>query len=117
VKGLQEFKRFDSQAQAKRNVVRAIENVAQRLGNTPSVCRKCYIHPAVMDSYLDGSMLATARQKAADEINHSLRRLQAEEAAVLALLEQRLARDADQKDLSKALAASLAARRPSKRKR
>jgi len=104
---LQEFERFDSQAQAKKNVVRAIENVARRLGNTPSVCRKCYIHPAVIESYLEGSMLATARQKAADEITHSLRRLQPEEAAVLALLEERLAHEANKKDLGKALVASL----------
>jgi DNA topoisomerase-1 len=107
---LQEFERFDSQAQAKKNLVRAIENVAQRLGNTPTVCRKCYIHPAVIDSYLDGTMLATARQKAAAEIKRSLRSLQPEEAAVLALLENRLANEADQKNLGKLLAASLKGR-------
>jgi DNA topoisomerase-1 len=47
---------FGSEAQAKRNVVQAIESVAKRLGNTKAVCRKCYIHPAVLDAYLDGSM-------------------------------------------------------------
>jgi DNA topoisomerase-1 len=51
---LQEFEKFDSEAQAKKNIVRAIESVAQKLGNTPSVCRKCYVHPAVLDAYLDG---------------------------------------------------------------
>src|SRR6202012_588486 len=51
---LREFESFDSQTQAKKNVVRAIESVAERLGNTPTVCRKCYVHPAVLDSYLDG---------------------------------------------------------------
>ena len=49
---LQEFEAFDSQTQAKKNIVRAIESVAERLGNTPSVCRKCYVHPMVLDSYL-----------------------------------------------------------------
>jgi len=44
---LQEFERFDSQTQAKRNVVAAIESVAKKLGNTKAVCRKCYIHPTV----------------------------------------------------------------------
>src|SRR5205807_2614074 len=47
---LQEFQAFDSQAQAKRNLVAAIERVAKRLGNTTAVCRKCYIHPAVIES-------------------------------------------------------------------
>src|SRR4051812_42366512 len=54
---LRELKKFDTQAEAKKNIVRAIENVAERLGNTPSVCRKCYIHPAVVNSYLEGTML------------------------------------------------------------
>ncbi len=61
---LQEFEAFDSQAQAKRNVVRAIESVARRLGNTPSVCRKCYVHPGVLDAYLEGSMLELAARVA-----------------------------------------------------
>src|SRR5207302_2304826 len=46
---LREFERFDSQAQAKRNLVSAIDSVARRLGNSRSVCRRCYIHPAVVD--------------------------------------------------------------------
>ena len=54
---LRDFERFDSDAQAKRNIVQAVEAVAKRLGNTKAVCRKCYIHPAVFDVYLDGSML------------------------------------------------------------
>ena len=44
---LQEFEKFDTKARAKRNIVRAIERVATTLGNTPSVCRKCYIHPRI----------------------------------------------------------------------
>ena len=57
---LQEFEAFDSQAQARKNIVRAIESVARRLGNTPSVCRKCYIHPGILDAYLDGTTLELA---------------------------------------------------------
>jgi DNA topoisomerase I len=45
---------FKSQAQAKRNVVTAVEAVARLLGNTAAVCRKCYIHPAVLEGYLAG---------------------------------------------------------------
>jgi DNA topoisomerase-1 len=47
---------FNSERQAKRNVVAAVEAVAKRLGNTKAVCRKCYIHPAVIESYSDGSL-------------------------------------------------------------
>ncbi len=93
---LQEFEAFDSETQAKQNVVSAIERVAQRLGNTPSVCRKCYVHPAVLDAYLDGTMLAILKQRAEQEIADSLDGLKPEEAAVLALLQQRLAREVAQ---------------------
>jgi DNA topoisomerase-1 len=49
---LQEIGPFTSKTQAKRDIVRAIELVAQRLGNTKAVCRKCYVHPALLDAYL-----------------------------------------------------------------
>ena len=45
-----------SQAQAKRNVNQAIDTVAERLGNTRAICRKCYVHPAVIDAYLEGRL-------------------------------------------------------------
>lgn len=44
----------ESATAAKRNVVAAIKNVAQRLGNRPAACRKYYVHPAVLDSYTQG---------------------------------------------------------------
>jgi DNA topoisomerase-1 len=90
---LQEFEAFDSQAQAKKNVVRAIESVAERLGNTPTVCRKCYVHPAILDAYQDGSMIEALRQRADQEMEKSLGHLKPEEAAVMALLQNRLARE------------------------
>lgn len=89
---LQEYERFDSEAQAKKNVVRAIETVAERLGNTPSICRKCYVHPAVIESYMDGTMLHALRERARDEMSNALQALSPEEAAVLALLQERLSR-------------------------
>jgi DNA topoisomerase-1 len=46
---LEEFEAFDSEVQAKQNILRAIEKVAATLGNTPAVCRKCYVHPAVLE--------------------------------------------------------------------
>ena len=108
---LREFEKFDTKTEAKKNVLRAIESVAERLGNTPSVCRKCYIHPAILNSYLDGSMLRTARQRAEREIAHGLGKLRPEEAAVLALLQQRTALEANGGLLRKQLADSLKTQR------
>ena len=87
---LREFEKFDTKAQAKKNVVAAIEAVAKRLGNTPTVCKKCYIHPHVLDSYLDGTLIDTLKRRAEKVMSGSLRGLPAEEAAVLGLLQQRL---------------------------
>lgn len=87
---LQEFEKFDSEAQAKKNIVRAIESVAEKLGNTPSICRKCYVHPAVLDAYLDGAVLQALRERTEEELVEELHALEPEEAAVLALLEERL---------------------------
>jgi DNA topoisomerase-1 len=91
---LQEFRAFDSQAQARRNVVAAVEAVAKRLGNTPSVCRKCYVHPAVVGAYLDGTLLEGLRRRVEKELR-GLHDLSPEEAAVLAFLQERLKRDAE----------------------
>src|SRR5262249_29848689 len=90
---LQEFEDFDTQAAAKRNITRAIERVAERLGNTKAVCRKCYIHPAVIDAYMDRSLIAALKERTETELRESLPRLPAEEAAVLALLQQRMERE------------------------
>jgi len=87
---LSEFEKVDSDVQARKNIVRAIESVAERLGNTPSICRKCYVHPAVIDAYLDGTIVAALRERARDELAHGLHALSPEEAAVVALLQQRL---------------------------
>ena len=97
---LQEFEAVDSDAQAKKNVVRAIESVAEKLGNTPSVCRKCYVHPAVLDAYLDGTMLEGLRARAEESLVQDLHDLQPEEAAVLAMLERRLAQETADNDLA-----------------
>jgi DNA topoisomerase I len=74
-----------------RGVTRAIAEVAKRLGNTPAVCRKCYVHPDVVASYLDGT-LADALKRRVDghPTGRRLHGLRPEEAAVLALLQRRL---------------------------
>ena len=90
---LNEVKSFDSAAQAKRNLRAAIENVAARLGNTPTICRKCYVHPEVLTSYLDGNLVLEIKSVVESELREDLDRLKPEEAAVLAMLRGRLARD------------------------
>jgi DNA topoisomerase I len=83
-----------TKAEIKRNVVRAVERVASRLGNTVAVCRKCYVHPVVFDAYLDGTLADTLQQRLEDEARAGEDHLQREEIAVLALLHQRLDREA-----------------------
>ena len=85
---LRDAKSFESETEAKRNVVAAIDKVARRLGNTRAVCRRSYVHPAVIDSYLDKSL---------DTALNGAGRLPADgspvpsiEAAVLSLLRGRL---------------------------
>ena len=87
---LREFEAFSSTAQAKRNIVAAVVQVAMRLGNTKAVCRKCYIHPAIFDAYLDGSMLKTVAQRAKRAARAQA--LSEGEMAVLSLLQRRLGR-------------------------
>jgi DNA topoisomerase-1 len=76
---------FASQAQAKMNVRRAIEAVAAKLGNTPTICRKCYVHPAIVSCYMEGILPSV---RAGDGTRG--RGLPREEAAVLRFLKGRL---------------------------
>jgi DNA topoisomerase-1 len=89
---LQELTAIDDEAGRKKAVVRAIEQVAQQLGNTPTVCRACYVHPEVIDRYLDGTMVE-ALQRRARGVGRGSHALKAGEAAVLGLLQARLARE------------------------
>ena len=86
---LREFESFESQTQAKKNVVEAVKSVAERLGNTPSVCRKCYVHPAVIDSYMGGEMLKTFEKQVKKALPKSAHALREEELDLLHLLERR----------------------------
>jgi DNA topoisomerase I len=85
--------RFESEAAAKRNVARAIEQVAAQLGNTVAVCRKSYIHPQIVACYLDKSLGKLLKSRRARTLCRVLPGLSSEEAAVLALLEQRPGRE------------------------
>ena len=90
---LAEYEVFDSDARAKKNVRAAIEGVASRLGNTPTICRQCYIHPEVVHSYLQGELMLEVKEKVEDELRENIARLKPEEAAVLTRLEGRRSRD------------------------
>ena len=89
---LQEYTEIDDEAGRNTAVVRAIEEVAERLGNTPTVCRACYVHPEVIERYLDGTMIE-ALDRRARGVGRGSHALKAEEAAVLGLLQARLARE------------------------
>jgi DNA topoisomerase I len=91
---LKEFESFDSAAQAKRNLRAAIEKVSARLGNTPTICRKCYVHPGVLNSYMDGNLVLELKSKAESELRSVMESFKPEEAAVLAL-RSCLAKEAD----------------------
>ena len=88
---LAEFERCDNQAAAKKNVRAAIERVSARLGNTPAVCRKCYVHPEVLDSYLADELVLGIQEEVSQELHDPDTALHPEEARVLAFLQKRLA--------------------------
>ena len=101
---LLKFEPFTTATQAKKNVVQAITAVAAQLGNTPSVCRKCYVHPAVLEAYLSGHMTPEAKEQV-EEIKKEIKdvekeidkkiagheaALRHEEQALVSLLSQKL---------------------------
>jgi DNA topoisomerase I len=90
---LREFETFDTKARAKKNVTKAIETVAARLGNTPSICRSCYVHPEVLNCYLEGGLIEEIEKRVEAELSHELAGLEPEEAAVLAFLQRRLGQE------------------------
>jgi len=67
---------------AKKNVSAAIASVASRLGNTPAICRKCYVHPVIVAAYLGGELTMRRKTNGDD--------LAAAESEVLRFLERRL---------------------------
>jgi DNA topoisomerase-1 len=89
---LQEFEAFDTKATQKKNLKAAIERVSARLGNTPTICRKCYIHPEVLSAYVEGNLLLEVKKEVESELREELAQMKPEEAAVLAMLEARLKR-------------------------
>ena len=84
----------ETERDAKRNVVEAVRQTAEALGNTPAVTRKSYVHPAVLEAYLDGgigdALVAAAEEQEAPPAGTTPE----EEAAVVDVLRQRLDLDA-----------------------
>ena len=81
---------FETVAEANRNVVAAIKDAAKRLGNRPATCRKYYVHPAVTESYLAGTLLDIVKPPREGEMGSELAegdRLYPEEACVVKLIE------------------------------
>jgi DNA topoisomerase I len=87
---LSELKKYDSQAEAKRNVVVAIEKVAKQLGNTPAICRKSYVHPEILSAYMSGDLVKMIDAKIARKFRQHYAQLTADEIMVLAFLRKRL---------------------------
>jgi DNA topoisomerase-1 len=83
---LQEFREFGCETEAKKSLVCAIETVARQLGNTPAVCRKYYVHPAIIELYLAGRLFDVLEQPAGPDPAKRLKHLQPEEIAVIRVL-------------------------------
>lgn len=83
-----------STKESKKNVLRAIESVAERLGNTVAVCRKCYVHPEVLQGYIEGVLLEALQERRKIRTSkHPFPALglHSDERALLAFLQQRYA--------------------------
>ncbi|MDQ3120539.1 MAG: DNA topoisomerase IB [Verrucomicrobiota bacterium] len=81
----------ETEAAAKKNVKAAITAVSKILGNTPAICRKCYVHPAVLEAYITGSPIEGLKQRMEGQIEEKLNYLRSEEAAVMSFLQAKLA--------------------------
>ena len=81
---------FESESEAKRNVISGIDSVARKLGHTRAVCRRAYVHPAVIEAYMDRSLEDALK----GHVAKTFLRLKADEAAVVALLKRSMGRKA-----------------------
>ncbi|HEX3703156.1 MAG TPA: hypothetical protein VHU82_07495 [Vicinamibacterales bacterium] len=95
-KALADLAAFASKAEAKRNIGRAVTSVSERLGNTKTVCRKCYIHPAVFAAYADGATIRVMRPRPG-RTARGRALLSPEESAVIALLLKARGRESSSK--------------------
>jgi DNA topoisomerase-1 len=98
---LRETGAAETKTELKQNINTAVKTAAQRLGNTPTICRKCYVHPSVLDAYEDGSLLTSEIGRRERRMIGAEDGLAVEEAEVLAFL-RRMEREAAESATSKA---------------
>jgi DNA topoisomerase-1 len=91
-RALQEIGRATDRSPAEQHVAQAVEAVSQVMGNTRAVCRKCYVHPAVIDAYMDGSLPRILCGRGSRRPAR-MRGLSAFESALLGLLQRRQRED------------------------
>jgi DNA topoisomerase-1 len=84
----------ETERDARRNVVQAVRQTAETLGNTPAVTRRSYVHPAVLEAYLDGGVGEALVEAGEEQQTPPAGTSSVEEAEVVALLRQRLDLDA-----------------------
>lgn len=84
--------KFATENQVKANIKTAINAVAKILGNTPAICRKCYVHPAIFESYLSHQSINGLKQMTEGALEREDVDLRSSEAAVLKFLEARLSK-------------------------
>jgi DNA topoisomerase-1 len=82
---LAEMGSVEDEKLARRNIAQVVKRVAEHLGNTPTVCRSCYIHPSVFDRYLAGVTLEQFRRKAERRIPRLQPEYEIEEQALINL--------------------------------
>ena len=80
---------WESEPEAKKHVVEAVKRVASSLGNTPAVCRKSYIHPAIIEAYYNDPALTAVWDRINEAIISEHGSLDPDEVAVLQLLRDR----------------------------
>jgi DNA topoisomerase-1 len=85
---LAEMGRANDENQLKKNIVKAVKCVAEQLGNTPTVCRSSYIHPAVLKTYEKGITLEEFTPRKRHRIKFSEGDFEPEERALLRLFQQ-----------------------------
>src|SRR5437762_1515152 len=83
-----------SERVARKRVVQAIDIVSARLGNTRAICRKCYVHPAILEAYLTGHLPSALKRPDKAQRGHELSRHEAAVAALLGRAAKRVARRA-----------------------
>ena len=85
---------FETKKQAKANIKTAISAVSKVLRNTPAICRKCYIHPAILETYLSGDAIEGLKQRTKEALESETIDLREGEAAILKFLQMRLEKKA-----------------------